>query len=193
MNKVFDMGIMACENVQAWNGTLKFGTGSDSSFEPAEVTDGAFVMLGGLADDAVYAGMRDYDCYYAYAPDATTYTAEEIAVVDLAEVMGGVVGGNYYKIGAKTVGLVGQAGYPMRYRKMHKGDKFWLGAGCFTDIPTVGAYAKLTANAVELTPADEAPVSGFAVVIRASKPLAQGTTVAYANGAFEQVYLVEVM
>lgn len=193
MNKVFDMGLMACEDVQAWNGTLKFGTGSDSSFEPAEVTDGAFVILGGLADDEVYAGEKDWNTYYAYAPDATTYTKDDVVVVDLAEVMGGVIGGNYYKMGAKTVDLKGQAGYAMRYRKMCKGDKFWLGAGCFTDTPVVGEYAGLTANAVELTPAETAPQAGFGVAIRASKPLTQGTTVAYSNGAFVQAYLVEVL
>lgn len=193
MNKVFDMGIMACEDVQAWNGTLKFGTGSDSSFEPAAITDGAFVVLGGLADDEVYAGEKDWNTYYAYAPDAATYTKDEIVVVDLAEVMGGVIGGNYYKLGAKTVDLVGEAGFPMRYRKMHKGDKFWLGAGCFTDTPVVGEYAGLTANAVELTPAATAPQAGFGVVIRASKPLTQGTRATFANGAYVQAYLVEVL
>ena len=193
MNKVFDMGIMACEDVQAWVGTCKFGIGSDAEFVPANVTDGAFVTLGGLVNDEVYKGEKDWNTYYAYAPDAATYTADEVVVIDLAEVMGGVIGGNYYKLGVKTVDLVGEAGYPMRYRRMKKGDKFWLGAGCFDALPTVGQYAKLKANAVELTPAAEAPVSGFAVVIRASKPLTQGNRVGYEGGKYVQAYLVEVL
>ena len=193
MNKVFDMGSMACQDVQAWVGTCKFGTGSDDAFVPAEVTDGAFVTLGGLADDDVYQGMKDWNTYYAYAPDAATYTSEDVVVIDLAEVMGGVIGGNDYKLGVKTVDLVGEAGYPMRFRRLKKGDKFWLGAGCFTSVPTVGEYAGLTANAVELTPADEAPEEGLGLVIRDSKPLTQGNRVPYADGAYTQAYLVEVL
>ena len=193
MNNVFDMGIMANEDVQAWVGTCKFGTGTDSSFEPAEVADGAFVILGGLTNDEVYAGEKDWNTYYAYAPDATTYGAEDVVVIDLAEVMGGTIGGNFYKIGAKTVGLKGEADYPVRYRKLYKGDKFWLGAGCFTATPTVGEYAKLTANDTVLTPAAAAPDTGLGLVIRASKPLTQGNRVDYIDGAYVQAYLVEVL
>lgn len=193
MYNVFDMGIMACEDVQAWVGTCKFGTGNDDSFEPAEVTDGAAVILGGLADDDIYAGTKDYNTYYAYAPDATTYGAEDIAIIDLAEVMGGVIGGNYYKIGNKTVDLKAQANYPVRYRKPKKGDKFWLGAGCFASTPVVGEFAGLTANDTIFTPAATAPVSGFGLAIRASKPLVQGNLAGYKDGAYVQAYLVEVL
>ena len=73
-----------------------------------------------------------------------------------------------------------------------KGDKFWLGAGCFASVPTVGKYAKLTPNDVILTPSETAE-EGFCVVIRASKPLTQGNLVAYANSAYAQAYLVEVL
>lgn len=192
MYQVFDMGIMACEDVQAWVGTCKFGTGNDGSFEPAEATDGAFVILGGLADDEVYAGEKDWNTYHAYAPDATTYGAEDIAIIDLAEVQGGVIGGNYYKLGVKTVDLKAEAGLPIRYRKPKKGDKFWLGAGCFATTPVIGEYAALTANNTILTPTATKPTN-FGVVIRASKPLTQGNRVDYVNGAYVQAYLVEVL
>ena len=125
----------------------------------------------------------------SYARDAVWKAVAE----DLAEVMGGVIGGNYYKLGVKTVDLVAEAGYPVRYRKPMKGDKFWLGAGCFASVPSVGGYATLTANDVVLTPAEEAAEEGFCVVIRASKPLTQGNLVAYADGAYAQAYLVEVL
>jgi hypothetical protein len=190
MNKVFGMGIMACEDVQAWVGTCKFGTGSDDAFVAAQVADGAFVKLGGLADDEVYSGEKDWNTYLAYAPEAVT---DDVVVIDLAEVMGGVIGGNYYKLGVKTVDLVAEAGYPVRYRKPMKGDKFWLGAGCFASVPSVGGYAGLTAGDVILTPADEKAEEGFCVAIRASKPLTQGNLVAYADGAYAQAYLVEVL
>lgn len=192
MYNVFDMGIMACEDVQAWVGTCKFGTDNGGSFEPAEVTDGAFVTLGDLAKDEVYAGEKDWNTYYAYAPDAITYGAEDIAIIDLAEVMGGVIGGNYYKLGVKTVDLKAEAGLPVRYRKPKKGDKFWLGAGCFATVPTIGKYAALTANKTILTPSDDKPAN-FGVVIRASKPLTQGNRVDYKDGAYVQAYLVEVL
>lgn len=189
MNKVFDMGLMACEDVQAWVGTCKFGSGTDESFVPAQVTDGAFVRLGGLAADEVYAGEKDWNTYYAYAPAAET---DDVVVIDLAETMGGVIGGNYYKIGNKTVDLVGEAGYPVRYRRLMKGDKFWLGAGCFESAPTVGEYAKLTANKTTLTPDSTEPEAGLGFVIRASKPLTQGTLVSY-DSDYAQAYLVEVL
>lgn len=192
MYQVFDMGIMACENVQAWVGTCKFGTGNDGSFEPAEATDGAFVILGGLADDDVYAGEKDWNTYHAYAPDATTYGAEDIAIIDLPEVQGGVIGGNYYKLGVKTVDLKAEAGLTIRYRKPKKGDKFWLGAGCFASTPVIGEYAALTANNTILTPTATKPTN-FGVVIRASKPLTQGNRVDYVNGAYVQAYFVEVL
>lgn len=192
MYNVFDMGIMACEDVQAWVGTCKFGTDNGGSFEPAEVTDGAFVILSDLAKDEVYAGEKDWNTYYAYAPDAITYGAEDIAIIDLAEVMGGVIGGNYYKLGVKTVDLKAEAGLPVRYRKPKKGDKFWLGAGCFATVPTIGKYAALTANNTILTPSDDKPAN-FGVVIRASKPLTQGNRADYKDGAYVQAYLVEVL
>lgn len=192
MNKVFDMGSMACEDVQAWVGTCKFGTGSDAEFTPAEVSDGAFVKLGGLADDDTYKGEKAWNTYLAYAPDSSDLATDEVVVVDLAEVMGGVIGGNYYKLGVKTVGLIGEANMPVRFRRMHKGDKFWLGADCFSEAPTIGEYAKLTANDTILTPAEEAP-EAFGLVIRASKPLTQGNLVRYANDAYAQAYLVEVL
>ena len=186
------MAFVACEDVQAWVGTCKFGTGNDDSFEPAEATDGAFVILGGLADDDVYAGEKDWNTYHAFAPDATTYSAEDIAIIDLAEVQGGAIGGNYYKLGVKTVDLKAEAGLPIRYRKPKKGDKFWLGAGCFASTPVIGEYAALTANDTILTPSADKPTD-FGVVIRASKPLTQGNRVDYVNGAYVQAYLVEVL
>lgn len=192
MYNVFDMGIMACEDVQAWVGTCKFGTGTDDSFEPEQVTDGAFVVLGELADDDTYAGMKDWNTYHAFAPDSSDYEADEIAVIDLAEVMGGVIGGNYYKLGDKTVDLLARAGQPVRYRIMHKHDKFWLGAGCFEETPTVGEYAALKANSTLLKVAEEKPAH-FGLKIHDSKPLVQGNLAAYKDGEYVQAYFVEVL
>lgn len=187
--KIFDVAEMACEDVQAWVKSCKFGTLSDSAFTPGEVDDGAFVTLKGLADDTTYAGMKDWNVKMATAPAAVT---DKVVVIDLDSVSEGVIAGNTYKIGSKLVDLKASAGFPVRYRVPQAGDMFWLGAGNFTSLPTIGQYAVLTANDTRLTPAS-ASTANFCVAIRASKPMTIGNTVAYANSAFEQEYLVEVL
>ena len=193
MYNVFDMGIMANESVQAWVGTCKFGTDDSGEFIPAEAADGAFVVLGDLAEDEVYVGEPQWNTNYAYAPDGSNYTVDDIVVIDLPEVMGGTIGGNYYKLGVKTVGLIAEANLPIRYRRLKKHDRFWLGAGCFTATPTVHEYAELTSGGeVTLTPTATAP-EAFGVKILGSKPLTQGNLVAYQGNAYLQAYYVEVL
>lgn len=194
--KIFEVGIMACEDVQAWVGQCKFGTGSDDEFVPAVVDDGSFVVLGELCDDDVYTDLKDWNVYHAFAPVSASYNRDEIVVVDISSVSNGVICRNNYKIGNKLVDLQGEAGYAMRYRKMQKGDKFWLGAGCFESVPTVGEYAGLTANKTTLTPNASVPAA-FGVKIRASKPMTIGVTVATSGSGdslvYEQEYLCEVL
>lgn len=191
--KIFDVAEMVCEDVQAYVKSAKFSTGNDDTPAYAQCDDGAFVTLGKPCADSIYSGMVDYNCKHAYAPTAATLTAEDIWVTDIAEVGAGVIAGNTYRIGDKLVDLHVEAGYPVRVRKIKKGDMFWIGAGCFTATPTVGQYANLTANDVRLTPAAATTENQLNIAIRASKPMTIGTTVAYNAGAFEQEYLVEVL
>lgn len=190
--KIFEVAEMACEDVQAWVKTCKFGTGTDAAFVPAVVDDGAFVVLGALADDTTYIGKKDWNVKHAFAPATDALTADEVVVIDIDNVSNGVIAGNNYKIGNKLVDLKMDAGYPVRYRKLCKGDMFWLGAGCFETAPTVGKYANLTANKVTLTPADTATDDQLNLIIRDSKPMTIGTHVPY-DTTYEQLYLVEVM
>ena len=113
--KVFDVASMACEDVQAWVRTCKYGTGSDNAFVPAEITDGAFVTLGGLADDDTYTGYKAWNTKYAYAPTTDALTADDVVVIDIDAVSNGVIAGNNYKIGVKLVDLMCEAGFPVRY------------------------------------------------------------------------------
>lgn len=191
--KIFDVAEMVCEDVQAYVKSAKFCTGNDEAPVYAQCDDGAFVTLGKLCADSTYAGMVDYNCKYAYAPTSDEVALDDLWVVDIAEVGAGVIAGNTYRIGEKLVDLKVEAGYPVRVRKLKKGDIFWIGAGCFESTPTVEQFATLTANKVTLTPNASKQDSKVNFAIRASKPMTIGTTVAYNVSAYEQEYLVEVL
>lgn len=191
--KIFDVAEMVCEDVQAYVKSAKFCTGSDAAPVYAQCDDGAFVTLGKLCADSTYSGMVDYNCKYAYAPTTDEVALDDLWVTDIAEVGAGVIAGNTYRIGTKLVDLKVEAGYPVRARKVKKGDMFWLGAGCFETAPTVGQYANLTANKVTLTAAATTTADKVNFAIRASKPMTIGTTVAYNAPAYEQEYLVEAL
>lgn len=191
--KIFDVAEMVCEDVQAYVKSAKFCTGTDDAPVYAQCDDGAFVTLGKLCADSTYAGMSDYNCKYAYAPTTDEVALDDLWVIDIAEVGAGVIAGNTYRMGVKLVDLKVEAGYPVRVRKVKKGDMFWLGAGCFAQAPTVGQYANPTANAVTLTAAASTSAGKVNFAIRASKPMTIGTTVAYNASAYEQEYLVEVL
>lgn len=191
--KIFDVAEMVCEDVQAYVKSAKFCTGSDAAPVYAQCDDGAFVTLGKLCADSTYADMVDYNCKYAYAPTTDEVSLDELWVTDIAEVGAGVIAGNTYRIGVKLVDLKVEAGYPVRVRKLKKGDMFWIGAGCFEAAPTVGKFANLTAGKVTLTAADNSAAGKVNFAIRASKPMTIGTSVAYNQPNFEQEYLVEVL
>ncbi len=192
--KIFDVAEMVCEDVQAYVKSAKFCTGNDDAPVYAQCDDGAFVTLGKLCADSTYADMVDYNCKYAYAPTSDEVALDDLWVIDIAEVGAGVIAGNTYRMGIKLVDLKVEAGYPVRVRKLKKGDMFWIGAGCFgAQAPTVGQYANLTANAVTLTAAANISAGKVNFAIRASKPMTIGTTVAYNQPNFEQEYLVEVL
>lgn len=191
--KIFDVAEMVCEDVQAYVKSAKFCTGNDDAPVYAQCDDGAFVTLGKPCADSTYADMVDYNCKYAYAPASDEVALDDLWVIDIAEVGAGVIAGNTYRMGIKLVDLKVEAGYPVRVRKVKKGDMFWIGAGCFEAAPTVGKFANLTAGKVTLTAADNSAAGKVNFAIRASKPMTIGTTVAYNQPNFEQEYLVEVL
>lgn len=169
--KICEVGIMACEDVQAYVRSCKYMVDE----EYANLTDGAFVVLGDLCDDETYMGLKDLNCYQATAPEADT---DEVWLVDISAVSNGVICKNNYKIGAKLVDLEVEAGFAARCRKLVKGDKFYLGDGCFDAEPTEGEYATLTAGGeTTLTPAAEKADGKLCVKIQAVKPLILGTQV----------------
>lgn len=186
--KNFDVGLMACEDVQAWVKSAKFGALDGTTFVAADVDDGAFVVLGDNCADDVYTGLTDYNCYQAYAPNGiTTLTVDDIYVIDIAGVSEGTIDGNVYKIGNKLVNLKGKAGYAQRVRAVKKGDTFWIAAGNFAAAVGANKYATLTEGATTLTPAAAPAEAGVNFKIVTSKPLTTGTRVA------DTEYLVKVL
>ena len=182
MSKTFSKALMMSEDVKSYVGSCIFQANSVN----APVSDGALVTLGNLVADTTYAATGDYDwnLYIATAPAAVT---DDVAIIDLAEISAGTIGGNNYKIGVQIFDLVQAAGKPARFRRLAKYDKFWLSAGCFATTPTVGKFAGATASSVNHTPADTKPVSGYAVKIQAKTALTTG------NVSAEDNYLVEVV
>lgn len=139
---------------------------------PAEVHDGAIVVVGGLEDHAVYTGMKDLDTRKITAPTAVT---DPVAIVDLVNVSEGQIMGELYREGIKTVGLVAPAGRVVRVRKLAVGDTFFLATGNFIGTPEVGAYAIPTANSTLLTIDDEVTAGALALVLEVALPLTEGT------------------
>lgn len=190
--KIFDVAKMVSEDVLAYDRSAKFCTGNDDAPVYAQCDDGAFVTLGKMCADATYDGMVDYNCSYAYAPASDEVALDDLWVTDIVDVSSGSIAGNTYRIGAKLVEMKGEAGSAVRVRKVCKFDRFWLGAGCFESLPTVGQFATLTAGKVTLTPQVSKQVGKVNLAIRASKPMTIGTLVPGAP-AYEQEYLVEVL
>lgn len=190
--KVFAKALMASEDVQSYVGTCVFGTGTGAGFVGAEIFDGAFVNIGDLALDGVYGtDTLDWNKHEAFAP--TALTREDICVIDIANISEIDIFGNFYKgIDSRLVNLTRPAGAAVRFRRVQKGDKFWLGEGNFASAPAIGQFGNVTAGETTLTAGAAATAGQFAVKVIASKPLTVGMSVNYANDAFEQLYLCEV-
>lgn len=185
--KIFDMGLMACEDVQAFNKTIKC---------ESNLHDGALVVAGVSAEDAFYDDATDWNVTVVGKPTKSDYKFGQLLIVDLAEVSAGTIGGNKYKIGAKLTDLELAAGDIGRARVIVPGDKFWVGAGNFATAPAGinDGDAYIPANGSTLFNKD--PESGahderLAFVVIGAKPMTIGTTVTENSGDFEMEYLVE--
>jgi len=158
---------------------------TNAKFEAA-VKDGSLVVLGNLAADDTYAASGDYqyDVYQGAAPAAAT---DEVAIVDMADISGGNINDNYYRLGNKLFNLEAPAGRVVRVRRLHKHDKFWLGGSNFTSTPTVGQYAEAKASEYRHEPKAAATGGQYAIKILKEQDL---TTGMQSNG---KMYLCEVV
>lgn len=183
--KVFAKGLMASEDVQSYVGSCRFAT-TESENNYAAIYDGAFVNIGNIING-------DYNVHYAVAPAAGALTREDVCVIDLADINEATVQGNVMKIGGKLVDLELAAGYTARFRRLKKGDKFWLGEGCFDSAPTLGSTAIAEAGKTTLK-VDNPAANELCVKVIASKAMTVGQTVyAKTSSTWEQYFLVEVM
>lgn len=193
--KVFAKALMASEDVQSYVGSCRFY----ASDVATETYDGAFVNIGDLDLDGVYSATSvDYNVHVATAPATGSLTREDICVIDLAGISEGVIGGNSYKIGDKITDLKLKAGYNGRFRRLMKGDKFWIGLGNFASAPTLKQYCTVANGLTTLTASAASPTADqFNVKVIASKALTIGQSVTTTSTTpvvtYEQLYLVEVM
>lgn len=157
-NETMAKAKMASESVLSYLGNVKIADDI--------ITDGALVVLDGLADNAVYGtGVLDDNVFKGKKPAAVT---DEVVIVDIAGVSNGVIAGNNYKIGNKLVGLTAEANTAVRYRVPMKGDMFWLSDSCFEGTPdlTTNKYAIPTASSYKHTAVAKSGISDAKYVIK---------------------------
>ena len=159
---------MASEDVKSYLHTGVFYNNGDV---PADVGDGAIVVVGDLLDHDVYSGMKDLNKRKITAPAEKT---DRVAIVDYVGVSEADVLGVNYRIGDKVFGLYPKAGTPTRVRDLIIGDEFWLCAENFTTAPTVGQYAEVTAASTLLTPVAAVTEGVTTVKIEDTKNLITG-------------------
>lgn len=137
------------------------------------VKDGSLLILGELASDDTYdANGKEYDTYVATAPAAVT---DEVVIMDYAGVEIYNHGQNNVRQGIKLYDLECPAGEPMRVRRLHLHDKFWLGESNFVgNSPVVGEYAIATAGDCRHTPTDTKPTSGYGIKVLLAEDLTAG-------------------
>lgn len=126
------------------------------------VKDASFVVLGGYAADPVYTAaytkaaggattVTDFNVRIATAPaDAT---GKGLCVIDLPIIKTITDGVNAYRIGNRTVGLVAEAGVPVRARILRDEDVMMVADGAFEGAVSDNKFATATANKMTLTPA----------------------------------------
>lgn len=148
MAHLFKEGKMASNHLDTYLAGVKL---------TAPVYDGTLVKLGNLIADTTYIAEGDYE-YDAY--EGTTGNATADAIVDLADISEGQIGGNTYKMGAKLHNLQAEAGKIVRARRLALHDKFWLGADNFTT-------EELTAKKIV--------VADYDIVVLVEKDLTVGT------------------
>lgn len=128
----------------------------------AGVRDGAFVVLGGYANDPVYSAaytkaagadtkVADFNVRLATAP--ADVTGKGLCVVDLPTVPVATNGVNTYRIGVRTVDLFADAGVPVRARILRDEDVMLVADGNFAAAVAENKFATATANDTRLTPA----------------------------------------
>lgn len=161
---------MASEDVKSYLHTGVFY----AEDEPAQVYDGAVVVVGELLDHDVYAGMKDMNKHKLTAPAATT---DYVSVVDYVGVNKADVYGDgtvVYNIGEKILGVQPKVGENVRVRDLKPFDKFFIAVDNFTAEPTVGEYAQPTANDTRWTPVAAQTAGTTTVRVEYTKPLIAG-------------------
>jgi hypothetical protein len=173
MSKFFQKVLMESESIASQNRSARF----QAQRTDAEVYGGAFVVVTGMALNAVYSaytpGIKDFNVLTVEAP--ANVDDKNIYVIDLVAIADATGMGNTYRIGAKTIGLKAAAGVPVRMRKLAVEDEFLLSVDNFVAPPVVGQYAVLTAGSVDLTAAVGIPVAGLCVQIEQRETISQGT------------------
>ena len=158
---------MASEDVKSYLHTGVFYNEDD----PAEVFDGAVVVVGELLDHDMYANTKDFNKHKLTAPAAKTDT---VGIVDYVGVPTADVRGVQYRVGEKLFGLAPEVGENVRVRDLKPFDKFYLCEDNFASTPTVGQFAEVTANSCVWTPVAAQTAGVTTIRIEGKKNLITG-------------------
>lgn len=175
MAKFFQKILMESETVNSQNRTALY----QESGVNASVYAGGFVVPTGMADNAIYSaytsGVKDFNTLTVAPPTSATPTAGSVYVIDFVKVSDGTINGNVYREGAKTLGLMANAGEKIAIRKVAFNDVFELSKDNFTTTPTVGQYAIL-GTTVDAVPNATVPAAGFTIKVEQKTTVSQGVT-----------------
>lgn len=165
--KLFWKNKMASEDV----GSLLISGRYYENDEPAEIHDGALVVIGNLEPHAYYEGVKDLNVRKIVAPATDT---DVVAVVDIVNVSEGAIKGVTYREGVKTSDATQEAGYLVRTRVLSDYDSFTIGAGNIDGTPEEGKYLIPTANSTLFTVSDTEVAGKTNFYIEAKNPLIEG-------------------
>lgn len=166
--KLFWKNQMASEDVNSYLVSGRFYNDEDV---PAEIHDGAIVVIGDLEDHALYDGIKDLNVRKITAPAAET---DAIAIVDIVNVSEGDIKGVVYREGIKTTDMTQVAGVPVRVRIVKKIDSFNIGSGNIDGEPVVGEYLIPQAGSTLLAPSATKVEGVTCFKIEAKLPLTEG-------------------
>lgn len=138
---------------------------------PAEIHDGALVVIGELEPHAYYTGVKDLNARKITAPAADT---DVVAVVDIVNVSEGSIKGVTYREGVKTSDATQEAGYLVRTRILADYDSFTIGAGNIVGTPEEGKYLIPTANSTLFTVSNTEVAGKTNFYIETKNPLIEG-------------------
>lgn len=179
---MFEVTVSNSARNDTQNVSGKFGTGTGSSFVPAECIAGGLCVQNGLIPSEGYESfniLNGNTWYFNVAANGSAGGRKGdhtgIFAFNNYDVNKAKSGDNQWNLGANTLGLSLPAGNRGDFTELIVGEQYTWGADNFTAVPASQKYATI-ANG-KFTPAAAAPTDGsvYAEILR-TKPVNEGAS-----------------